>query len=630
VAGNIVLPSSPRASNSTSPAHRALALGLSAVEIFLIDLGTYLPSVCPPAKRLVGIELNPGPIFGPSVGPSNTPADISADIFRQMVGQVHNDQVRVLTEALDSVLDEHFEDISESDRDLFRLFGAAVISARIEILKKLSTVPIAVSRCSDEGGWVRDLTQEGVEPNPGPKSRKVIKGKGDYVLPAKQKVKKALLTAALRPRAAGFSGTMRGRGDYQGDLTNALIGALGPPGTELVTKGVGAASRWLSDKFKWLTGKIFGSGDYNVVGDPGTVSSNSVVVGSSPPQMHDKGRAFVFRHREYLTDILSSSAFSLLQFPLNPGQYDTFPWLAPIASNFEQWQYLGCLFEFKSLTSPISTNSSGAVIMATEYNPLKPAYTSKTQMENSEFACSGRPIDCILHAVECAVSDTQMNVKNVRIGLGAGGDLRFSDQGLFMIASQGQVDGSTAIGELWQTYEIAFYKPIYNSGLGLGLLTDVFALPAQNIVAATDVPWTAATRYANSLLGTSIEKVGVEYKLVFPRYVTTGRYMVSLVLYPSANWSVDGVVLTGTNPLSAADNCTNTPFFVGIFAPSAAGGVIGATDNGGRSQLMATCVVDINAPGAAFATVYLPVFSGAITNSVTGQIIVTQINGNVP
>ena len=93
------------------------------------------------------------------------------------------------------------------------------------------------------------------------------------------------------------------------------------------------------------------------------------------------------RHREYITDIYSSSGpantpstFGNLVYPINPGDAKTFPWLSTIADKFEQYRIEGMVFEYKSLYSDavVTQNGSiGSIVLATEYNSGAPAFTSK-------------------------------------------------------------------------------------------------------------------------------------------------------------------------------------------------------------------------------------------------------------
>ena len=149
--------------------------------------------------------------------------------------------------------------------------------------------------------------------------------------------------------------------------------------------------------------------------------AGSRILKGDPPIVQNSSGGFVIRHREYIGDLNTSQAFSIFSFPLNPGIDSCFPWLAEVASNFEEWVPRGIVFEFKSTSSDavVSTNANaalGTVIMATEYNPYNGSFASKLQMENYEFAKSCKPSQSMLHAVECSQKHNTQNSYFIRTG----------------------------------------------------------------------------------------------------------------------------------------------------------------------------------------------------------------------
>lgn len=232
-----------------------------------------------------------------------------------------------------------------------------------------------------------------------------------------------------------------------------LAGSLG---NMALKAGAGALGGYLGGPAGAAFGaSLFGSGDYKV-------SENSLVLGTQVPVFREGKRSVIIKHREYITDILSSTTFSNRSYSINPGLSESFPWLSQVVSNFEQYKFHGLLWEFKSTSgSAVSStnNALGVVVMATEYNANKSAFVNKQQMEAYEFSCSGKASDSFLHPVECSPSDTPYNNFYVRTGE-ITGDLRLYDVGNFQIATQGMQAASINIGELWVTYEIELLKPI--------------------------------------------------------------------------------------------------------------------------------------------------------------------------
>jgi len=211
-------------------------------------------------------------------------------------------------------------------------------------------------------------------------------------------------------------------------------------------------------------GSLIGSGQYTYVGPkPGY---NVLVNPNQIPRFSTNRVTNVVSHREYLGDILGDPAFVNRQLPLNPGISSTFPWLSTIAQNYQEYKFHGLVFEFKSLVTDFVTGGApGALIMATNYNSDAPPFTTKQEMENSEFATSTKPTCNLLHGIECAVSQTVFPHLFVRTsGIGPNLDLKTLDQGLFQLATQS--NPSQNLGELWVTYVVEFFKPVLPIDVG--------------------------------------------------------------------------------------------------------------------------------------------------------------------
>lgn len=208
---------------------------------------------------------------------------------------------------------------------------------------------------------------------------------------------------------------------------------------------------------------VFGHGDY-------VINSNSLVKGNPVPEFRDGKRSVIIKHREYLTDILSSTSFSNRSYNVNAGLSATFPWLSSIATGFEQYRFHGLLFEFISTAGSAiaSTNNAlGTVIMASEYNVNKPLFAYKQQMEAYEFACANKPSESFVHPLECDPAEVPLKMYYVRNATDVD-DKRFSDLAIFQLATQGMQAANINIGELWVTYEVELFKPLLIPSLYIG------------------------------------------------------------------------------------------------------------------------------------------------------------------
>jgi len=304
----------------------------------------------------------------------------------------------------------------------------------------------------------------------------------------------------------------RGHGDYKKSVGYQIGKDIG-----------GAIGYGAQHLIKFLTG----FGDYKV-------TSNSLMGGLyDPPELRNlRDRGVVVRHREYITDINASSAFTLQAFSINAGLPATFPWLSQIAEAFEEYYITGMVFEYKTLSADYTSAASAAlgyVVMATQYNSLNPVFPDKKTMENYEFANSAKPSDSFIHPVECKRSITPVSELYVRTGAApANADLRLYDLGSFQIATGGN-SGTGVIGELWVTFEAVLCKPKLVEAIGYDVQTDHYRM--TGVADATPLG-TAQTLQAGSLLGTTIASNVIS----MPDNVINGTYLLS--------YSVSGSALT--------------------------------------------------------------------------------------
>lgn len=275
--------------------------------------------------------------------------------------------------------------------------------------------------------------------------QRVVRGRGDYWTDVKSRWGQG---GGKYKRAFSNAGSALGAGigGAPGAAVGSLVGGL-------VNRAIYA---------------LTGFGDYKI-------KSNALVHETNgPPVVQNRGKEFVIRHREYIQDMYSASGaanqvstFALQEYPIQPGSFVTFPWLANIADKFEQYRIEGMLFEFKSMYSDavVTANGSlGSIILATEYNAGAPPFANKQAMENYEFAQSCKPSCSVLHPIECARSQSVLSELYVRTGtVPPNEDVKTYDFANFYFASQGIPLGGSGnavnLGELWVTYQISFLKP---------------------------------------------------------------------------------------------------------------------------------------------------------------------------
>jgi len=330
----------------------------------------------------------------------------------------------------------------------------------------------------------------------------------------------------------------------------------------------GPAGAMLGSKAGDLLAKITGFGDYEV-------NQNTLVGGNPVPSFKMASDGVIIAHREFITDITGATNFTNLSLPINPGLATTFPWLAPVAANFEEYEMLGLVFEYRpSSGSAVSATSAalGVVVYATDYNVLAPNFATKQQMESYEFSNSTVPFQGMLHAVECAPQSNVLSTQYVRSGsIPTGADQRMYDLGNFQYAVSG-MQSSYVVGELWASYHIKLKKP--RIGSGLGFWSHITEGAAASGTAAAPLGTTGGVISSSSvLLGVSIGAVKTtQFVLQIP-----GQYLINMVVV-SGNSNITsaptlalGSNITSTllilvdNTVGSASNFTSThAFFSGI------------------------------------------------------------------
>jgi hypothetical protein len=98
--------------------------------------------------------------------------------------------------------------------------------------------------------------------------------------------------------------------------------------------------------------------------------------------------------------------------------------------------------------------------MTTDYNVNAPAYRSKNEMEQSQFAQSFKSSVSAIYGIECAKKEIPINAFYIRTGAVPANDrIKWYDLANFQIATQRFQAASVNIGEIWVTYLVEFLKP---------------------------------------------------------------------------------------------------------------------------------------------------------------------------
>lgn len=283
--------------------------------------------------------------------------------------------------------------------------------------------------------------------------------------------------------------------------------------------------------------QLFGHGDYQIQSN----SLMSAMAGQPDPNAgpivpvfsEDGKRGIRVVEREFLGDISSSgtlisgsSTFGNQNFPINPQNNSTFPWLSVIAAQFDQWEPNGLVFEFVSSSSEFNGTSQalGTVIMATDYDTQDPTFTSKLQMENCDYACSVKPSNNLNHGIECAVAQRPTKVLYTTP---RSATPQFSTLGNFQIATVGCNTTNAKLGELWVSYDITFFKKV------LSPFTEEQDFLNANGTAVVGQGYLSGATVVNSTGIVITPLIGVGSQITFPINIGSGCFLITYSLATS-------------------------------------------------------------------------------------------------
>nr|WRQ65011.1 structural protein [Tolivirales sp.] len=279
----------------------------------------------------------------------------------------------------------------------------------------------------------------------------VRKGRTRVVIRAKKKQSKQRATNEV----SALGRAIRSLGLAAGGAAGTYIGQ--PAAGGAIGHSLGAAlSQWL------------GAGDYAVGSN--TVVKQSMKAANAIPVMHTDQQSVVIRHREYLGEVLSSTAFTVQQtYPLNPGNSTTFPWLCSIAASFQEYRIRGIVFHYVPTSGAAisGTNAAlGSVMLQTSYRSNDALPTSKVEMLNEFWSNEVVPSDTMAHPIECDPKENPFNVQYIRTGTVPSGDsVLMYDLGQTHLAVSGCQSNGARLGDLWVTYDVELKKPLLYSNV---------------------------------------------------------------------------------------------------------------------------------------------------------------------
>jgi len=223
-------------------------------------------------------------------------------------------------------------------------------------------------------------------------------------------------------------------------------------------------------------GAVQGSG---ILGQGAYSMDTNDLVNGAPGSDDD---SMVYSNSEYITDITCPSVVgSFINTPwyLNPGLQSVFPWLSQIVANYEEYEFLQLLFEYRSTidASTVGNGQTGTLLMSTQYNATSTPFSDKEAMLQYFGSQSGKLTQNAIHGVECdpeKLNDKRLYVRSGPVPLGE--DAKSYDHGIFNMAIIGAPANfaNQQIGELWVTYTVRCRKAKFFANRGMGIQRDYF------------------------------------------------------------------------------------------------------------------------------------------------------------
>jgi len=184
---------------------------------------------------------------------------------------------------------------------------------------------------------------------------------------------------------------------------------------------------------------------------------------TSTPEIFQRGKHTVVRHREYVQDIVTDplNVFSYDVFVLNPSNSTTFPWLSGLCKGrWESFRFLALRPEIRTM---VGTSTSGQITLAIDYDSKDDtSAATKTQLLNT-----GNSVDCPMWGNMIHVSseadlqrigpyrfvDDEATLENSTDRLSSAGNL-------FVATSASSAGSNVNVAELWMAYEVEFLTPV--------------------------------------------------------------------------------------------------------------------------------------------------------------------------
>ncbi len=192
---------------------------------------------------------------------------------------------------------------------------------------------------------------------------------------------------------------------------------------------------------------------------------------------------------EYVADVtLTSASFVNTQYAVNPGNSALFPYLAPIAAQFQKYRFLALEFVYRRIASEFATaGQTGDIILSFNPDASDPAPVNQAQVYDLQMRCNALPSESFALNNISIKELSQQDSYYVRPGAQpANTDIKTYDCGNLNVSTIGTAASGTP-GKLFVRYRVLLHSPTLSQQAGGGVIHFAGTAPttANNFVGAT-------------------------------------------------------------------------------------------------------------------------------------------------
>jgi len=336
---------------------------------------------------------------------------------------------------------------------------------------------------------------------------------------------------------------------------------------------------------------------------------------------------------DFLGNLVSSSTagnFTIQTFELNPGIYESFPWLYPIANQYVNYSVVSCEIIFTPTVGTAVYNASsnpamGYIGMRYQNDPTVPKDTTLFQVQNNQQFATGeifKPMKFGVDGIKKALA-VRTNIQP------SGTDLRNYDFGYVEVFSTGLPAASLVLGTLHMYYTINFSNPIPKGGLSGDTILYCGGYVNASSSTAKLLPnsnnWTMDTNMVTT--PTIHYNVGSTGTITIPGpTILNGLYLFNFwINMPSSTFTI------ASQPIGVSSNCT---LISSYWLPSLSSYNNFSSPNAGTSTITSKialmALISVNNANAADIVITLyDCSAGVLQTGGTTGFLLSQANPNM-